>query len=148
STPPPPICPGPDTNGQARNGINGGGFSNYGPTAVGLQLGDSFQLNPGGMINQVCFWGFWLAPDGTQPAGPDAPDFQISIYDPTGANNLPDTTVAPLVQGTAGVTMGFTIRRQGTNYNIGFPAFNAVTNHCYYLSIAYPQNNADPNHAF
>jgi len=145
STPPPPICASPDANGQVRAGINGGGFSNTGATAVGLQLGDSFQFSSSGNIDNVCFWGFWVAPDGTQPPGPDVPDFQLTIYDSNGTDALPNTV---LRDGTCGTTAGFTSRRQGANYNIAFPALAVDAGHCYYVSIAFPQNNADPAHAF
>ncbi|MBC7772901.1 MAG: hypothetical protein H7210_10435, partial [Pyrinomonadaceae bacterium] len=145
SVAPPPICPNPDSNGQPRGTINGGGFSNVGPGAVGLQLGDSVEFATSGTISNVCFWGFWVAPDGTQPTGPEVPDFHFTILDSDGTDGLPNTV---LLTGQAEVTPGFDSRRVGANYNIAFPPFAVTAGHCYYISIAYPQDNADPTHAF
>jgi len=146
STPPLPICENPDANGQPRATNNGGGFSaSGGGQGVGLQLGDSIEFAAAGDLTNVCFWGFWVDPAGNQPTGPEAPDFDFTILDSDGDMGLPGTV---LLTGRAGVTAGFTVRRSGSNYNIAFPAFAVTAGHCYYVSISFPQDNADPSHAF
>jgi hypothetical protein len=144
--PPPPICENPDSNGYARLGANTGLFS-ADPSApgVGLQLANSLQFATSDPITNVCFWGFWVAPDGTQPTGPDVPDFWFTIYDSNGPDGLPGTEI---LRGHTGTDAGFVTRRNGGNYNIAFPAFNPEPNHCYHFSISFPQDNADPAHAF
>jgi hypothetical protein len=144
--PPAPICVNPDSNGYTRQGANTGLFSaEPSATAVGLQLANSLQFATNAPITNVCFNGFWVDPAGAQPAGPDVPDFYFTIFDSDGPDGLPGTVIQ---RGHTGTDAGYVTRRNGQAYNIAFPAFAPVPDHCYYFSVAFPQDNADPAHAF
>jgi hypothetical protein len=142
AVPPPPICSNPDTNGQPFAGVNLGGFSaSPSPNAVGLQLAERFQFVSSGNITNVCFRGFWVSLiDGTQPTGPDAPDFDIAYY--ANSNGQPGDVIAQFHVGDPDVN----VFRQGFQYRIEHPPVAVEAGTCYFFSISRISETADPEH--
>ncbi len=142
AAPPPPICSNPDANGQPfSTAVNTGGFSaSPSPGAIGLQLADRFQFINSGNISNVCFRGFWVAQDNTQPAGPDAPDFDVTYF--ANNNGQPGAVLAAYHVGNVGVN----VFRVGFQYRIEHPPLAVTAGTCYFISISRLSDYADPNH--
>ncbi len=139
--PPPPICENDTANGQARDpGVNNGGFSaSPSANAVGLQLAEGIQFANTVTLNSVCFWGFWVAQDNTQPTGPAQPIFDLTFF--ANNNNQPGTIIAQYQVGTGGTA----VFRQGTNYRLEFPDTILAAGTCYFFSVSIRTEFADPN---
>jgi hypothetical protein len=144
--PPPPICTNDPANGQPITVLTTG-FRTASPNSPGwtgqalFQGADAFSFPSAGNVSSVCFWGFWIAADATQPGGPAAPDFDITYYTPSG-NAQPGPIHASFHVGDAGVN----VFREGTRYRIEHPPVAFAANTCYFMSISRVVNGADPEH--
>jgi hypothetical protein len=141
--PPPPICENPDTNGHPfDSAVNFGGFSaSPSANAVGNQIADAFQVETDGNITDVCFRGFWVAQNGTQPSGPTAPEFDITYFANDAALGQPGAVLAAHHVGDPGVN----VFREGFRYRIEHPPVAVTAGVCYYISISIRTEFADPN---
>lgn len=137
---PPPICTNPPENGQpiVAFAIGANSVSPGSPTIGFFQRAESIMFTSAGSINSVCFWGFWIAPDNTQPTGPVQPDFDITYYDSVAGQ--PGAVLATHHVGDPGVN----VFRFGFRYRIEHPDFAVTPGTCNFFSISRRYDAADP----
>ncbi len=155
ATPPAPSCANPSTNGNGTGSTSNTGIycvttgvSNYGGTAR-FQAAENFQLQTGGDLTSVCFWGFFIQQTPGGRAASCTSPFDIIIWNRDPGTGGPSATplATRTVDGTS-VTVTRGIDATGNDaYTVDFSGspITLAANTCYYITVSMALVTADVN---